>query len=122
VTLGKRGVVTRHWRGEYSLARSFWLHYLFIPMTILFLIVLAQSFTGSSPTYGALLGSGSMIVLVGAIVWGLVGTWRSAKNTPRGVGRTLAMMFLGAQLVAVIGAFVLALMYLVLSALSGPPH
>jgi hypothetical protein len=122
VAVGKRGLIARHWRGEYSLARSFWLHYLLVPMTILFLIVLAQSFTGSSSTHGALLGSGSMIVLVGAIVWGLVGTWRSAKKAPGGVGRTLARMFLGAQLAVVIGALVLALMYVGLFAISGPQH
>jgi hypothetical protein len=109
VAFGKQGLVARHWRGEYSLARSFWVHYLLVPIGILFLISLTQII-------------GGMIVLIGAFVWGMVGTWRSAKKSPGAVGGKWVRIFFGVQLVVLVGGFVLALMYLVAFALSGPPH
>jgi hypothetical protein len=63
-----------------------------------------------------------MIVLIGAFVRGMVGTWRSTKKSPGAVGGKSIRIFFGAQLVVMIGGFVLAFMCLVLSAISGPPH
>lgn len=122
MAMGKPGLVARHWRGDYSLARSFWLHYLFAPIIVLLLITILQSIVGTASSYGPLLGSGSVLVLVGAWIWGTVGTWRAAKKAPGGVGRKLVTLFFGAQLLVVGGGSVLALLYLVLSAISGPPH
>jgi quinol-cytochrome oxidoreductase complex cytochrome b subunit len=122
MALGKEGLIARHWRGDYSLARSFWVHYLLAPIVVIFFILIAQAIVGMSSPYGDSLGSASMLVLVGAWVWGMVGTWRAANKAPGGVGKKMVTVFFAAQLLVIIGGFVLALMYLVLSAISGPPH
>ena len=122
MAMGKQGLIARHWRGEYSLARAFWLHYLFAPIVVILLIVILQGIVGTASSYGPLLGSGSMLVLAGAWIWGMVGAWRAAQKSPGVVARKLVKLFFLAQLLVVGGGFVLALMYLVLSAISGPPH
>jgi len=122
MAFGKTGLVFKHWRGDYSLARSFWLHYLLVPIVIILAILVAQAIVGSQSRYGEYLGSGSMLALLAAYSWGLVGTWRAAKKAPEAVGGKLVRIFFGAQLVVMIGGVGLALMYMLLSAISGPPH
>ena len=112
MVFGKTGLVIKHWRGDYSLARSFWLHYLLVPVAVLFAILVAEAVVGSHSRYGEYLGSGSMLVLVGAYVWGLVGTWRAAKKSPGVLGRKVIMLFLGAQVLVVAAGLGLALLYL----------
>jgi hypothetical protein len=118
----KTGLVFKHWRGDYSLARSFWLHYLLVPILIILAILVAQAIVGSQSRYGEYLGSGSMLALLAAYFWGMVGTWRSAKKSPEALCGKLVRIFFGAQLMVMIGGFGLALMYMLLSAISGPPH
>jgi hypothetical protein len=118
----KTGLVIKHWRGDYSLARSFSLHYLLVPIVIIFAILVAQAIVGSQSRYGEYMGSGSMLLLLAAYSWGLVGTWRAAKKAPRVVGGKLVGIFFCAQLVVVVGGFLLAFLYMLLSAISGLPH
>ena len=110
--IGIRGLVVKHWRGEYSLARSFWLHYLLPPIVILFLILVGVAVVGTSSPYGSYLDTLCMLVLAGALVWGLVGTWRAAKKAPGRLGRKLVLLLLGAQALVVAGALALALLYM----------
>jgi amino acid permease len=113
MAFGKQGLVAKHWRGEYSVARSFWLHYLFGLIVVVLMTAFVETVIGVF---------GSIIVIVGAFVWGMVGTWRSAKKVQGGGGRKLVRIFLVAQLVVVIGGFLLVLMYVVLFAIAGPQH
>ena len=123
MVFGKQGRIARHWRGEYALARSFWLHYLLVPIAILFAIFTLEAIVGTSSSYGGYLGGASMLLLIGAYIWGLVGTWRSAKNAPGVVGKKLVLFFLGAQVVAVGGFLLLYFLYMLLFLIAGgSPH
>lgn len=75
-------LVVQHWRGDYSLARAFWLHYL--PATVVVLGVLGYSFTpgGMAEREGIVEGIeyGFWAALAIAWIWALVGTLQSATQ------------------------------------------
>lgn len=82
--MGERfwGLVLAHWRGDYSLARAFWLHYL--PVTAVVLGVLGYSFTpgAMAERQGIVQGLeyGFWAALAIAWIWALVGTLQSAAQ------------------------------------------
>lgn len=87
------GLIVNHWRGEYSLERSFWLHYIVIPLAlgcVLLGLLVAQivfMFSLISPLV--------LVVAQGTVwVWAVRGTLRAAaQHTARGgaSGRALAV-------------------------------
>ena len=81
-----RSYVVRHWRGDLSLAKSFWLNWILSTLTILILFLCSALVLISHNVLA--FGIGMLVAwLSGAIinVWWLVGVWRSAgKHKARG--------------------------------------
>ncbi|MEI9996595.1 MAG: hypothetical protein WDM91_18505 [Rhizomicrobium sp.] len=85
------GFVARHWRGGYSLARSFWVNgvVLFIPALALqlaaLLLVRKLGLSGGADFVRALI----VVSMVGFLFafWQLVGIWNSASRTWRAGAR-----------------------------------
>jgi len=77
-----RSYFVRHWRGDFPLARSYWVN------TFLVTVLLRGFLTGvasavevaSQPTVYSLLGVGIWAILFAVTPWQLVGLWRSAAN------------------------------------------
>lgn len=68
-----------HWRGEFSLARSFWVNYVIVG-SIYGVLVTEISFI---PDRMGLSGLGSIIFLIllpPGYIWAIVGTWRAANH------------------------------------------
>lgn len=92
VAAPKTGYFTAHWRGEHSLARSYWLN------NILVATPLATALTGLMSwisVKGDSLQVSAIVVLIGfplllaLNVWCLVGAWRAASNYLREHGSAL---------------------------------
>jgi hypothetical protein len=93
----------KHFNGDYTLARAYWLHlfllqYVYLGASVVLLNWLAESFP-------ARYSSGMIVVsiVLGYVVWGWLigGTWASAnKHTSRGGSRNWAMV---AQLLILLG-------------------
>lgn len=84
---GFRGFVARHYNGDYSLPRSYWVHVLLLST------VGGALLTGLLPVLAPMLSAThlSLLLILGIAallatwVWGIVGTWRSAdKHVARG--------------------------------------
>lgn len=93
------GFLRRHWRGDYSLARSYWLHtVLLTSLTPALAIPLLARLTNDMP---ARYGMGGVLFIAAfsylAWTWGVCGCWRSAsRHVARGGRRwaELAVKFL----------------------------
>ena len=74
----KRNYFTRHWRGELSLAISYWVNTVILGGLVMFVFTLAQTikFFELYPYSGFSL----VFVTFGFTVWQLVGLWRSASK------------------------------------------
>lgn len=73
----------RHWRGELSLAKSYWIvGSLFTILLLLFSAVFGQAITNAklSPAWLGLLLTTFLVSICAFSVWQLVGIWRSAGN------------------------------------------
>ena len=100
------GLFATHWRGNYSLARSYWLNGavifgLCVNMPLMILIVAAMFLFKKQPALLVTVCLGEMLLILSAYIWALVGTWRAARKY-RGP-RIWAML---AQFFMVIGVFV----------------
>jgi hypothetical protein len=96
----RNSYIARHWRGELSLAKSFWLNGFvigFISRVLFSGLLTASQFLGSAnvvvPVFFALQALNILVV-----VWILVGIWRAASNY---AGRRLWAIL--AKIVVVIG-------------------
>ena len=98
---GLRGFVRRHYRGDYSLARSYWVHtFLFsILASSLTAGVLAAFGSGSKARYISLTVIVAILFMAALWVWGVVGTWASATKHP---GRGGSSFWAGAAKVAIV--------------------
>lgn len=75
--------MARHWRGEYSLGRSFWLHGVIAwHLTFLVMIGLIVINPNDGSRTAKLVTLLSLLPLV-ILVWMFVGIWRSAGNAWR---------------------------------------
>jgi len=79
------GLVATHWRGNYSLARSYWLNGavifgLCVNMPLMILIVVAMFVFKKQPALLVVVCLGEMLLILSAYIWALVGTWRSARK------------------------------------------
>lgn len=87
------GFFRKHFSGDYSLARSYWLHlfvfqFAFLAACIVLLDRLAQTFQARYSS-----GVAVFLIIIGYLVWGwsIGGTWASASKHPgRGGGRNWA--------------------------------
>jgi hypothetical protein len=86
------GYFTRHWRGELSLARSYWINNILLATPLAFALTGLMSWIGAK---GDSLQVSAIAVLVGMPlllaldVWCLVGAWRAAANYLREHGSQL---------------------------------
>jgi ATP-dependent protease ClpP protease subunit len=95
----------RHWRGELSLAVSFWVNFVLVTI-IRFLLEswLAESSAMNNPMVGAQIASAYIFVTLALIYpWQLVGLWRSAVNhaerSERALWSSLAKIVVGVSLI-----------------------
>jgi len=77
------GLIARHWRGDYSLARSYWRHgvLLFHFGINLFILVVLNIVLIAVPgptAVVAIIVLAEVALLITAYVWALVGIWRAA--------------------------------------------
>jgi len=76
------GFFAKHWRGEYSLARTWWVNDTLVWgmgslfMTILLVVVL--NIFRDQDALRVIVGVGELALHVAAYVWAVVGTWRAA--------------------------------------------
>src|SRR5271169_2688530 len=71
----KLNFVSKHWRGEYSLPRSFWVHGVLLGFLLLVVscVLIEIRLCPGSPFF-------SMISMIGIGIWQIGGVWRSAKR------------------------------------------
>jgi hypothetical protein len=71
--------IWRHWRGEFSLARSFWANYVLVGSVYGVLVVQISIIPDRMglPGLGGLL---FLILLPPGYIWAIVGTWRAADH------------------------------------------
>lgn len=101
--------VARHWRGELSLAKSFWLNgfVLGLVFRIAFSALLTGTYaaaaSGGGPSIGlALVFLALMALNIALVVWQLVGIWRSAGHqAERGGSKAWGVV---ARIVVIVGA------------------
>ena len=71
----KLNFVSKHWRGEYDLPRSFWIHGVLLGYLLLVVscVLMESRLYPGSPFF-------SMISMIGIGIWQIGGVWRSAKR------------------------------------------
>ena len=76
--------VAAHWRGEKSLARSYWINGVLLAVALRF-VFLAQAPLQQESRLETQLATGLVLLAIFAsiTVWQYVGIWRSATNTSR---------------------------------------
>lgn len=86
----------RHWRGEVSLARAFWLHLVVLSAVGSALsswldksVLPATPLLAGSPRLHAAAGVGLLAASTALTVWQVVGTWRAARVAYAQTGRRL---------------------------------
>jgi len=77
------GMFAKHWRGDYSLPRSYWVNGalifgLGINMLFLIAVSVAMALLQKQPALMVIVCLGEMLLVLGAYIWALVGTWRAA--------------------------------------------
>ncbi|MGM9484201.1 hypothetical protein ACS5PN_23610 [Roseateles sp. NT4] len=79
----RRGYFARHWHGEMSLVRSYWVNNIAVAMPLAFLITGLMtwiSVKGDSLQISAIVLLIGVPLLMSLDVWSIVGGWRSASN------------------------------------------
>jgi hypothetical protein len=108
--------ITNHWRGNYPLGQSFWLHYLLAPNLLSippwWFMTQAKNVDEDAMMWFT---AGTVLVLSAVWIWGMVGTYRSAKryasNNPTALTPKAAKVFIILSfvilLLAVVGTSIL---------------
>lgn len=97
------GFIGKHWRGEYTLARSYWIHGTLLSVVLALGIASFQATLKNRSLDTVLsVNLGLLSLIVVATIWQLVGIWRSASRSTRATGRRLWQRT--AKVVVVIGA------------------
>lgn len=84
--------IARHWRGELSLARSYWLNNMLLATPLALLLTGLMSWIsvkGDSLQISAIVTLLGVPLLMGLDVWCIVGAWRAAGNYLRDEGAAL---------------------------------
>jgi hypothetical protein len=79
------GLFATHWRGEYSLPRSYWVNgvvifHIGINMALLIVLGIALAAFKGKTALVLIVGLGEVALLCAAYVWALVGIWRAARK------------------------------------------
>ena len=85
----KRGYFSRHWHGELSLAKSYWINFWFLSIVFTFVLVFWMTLSISE---GPVFYSRTTLFIIGIIYlviypWQIIGLWRSATNTTEKTGK-----------------------------------
>lgn len=82
------GYFLRHWRGEMSLARSFWVNYAAINIAAAYSFYLLDFFKMDHDLrFLAIVAAFCFVLFLAVFVWQAVGCWRSANSHVRSTGR-----------------------------------
>ena len=87
-----RGYFARHWHGEMSLVRSYWVNNILVAMPLAFLLTGLMtwiSVKGDSLQISAIVLLLGVLMLMSLDVWCIVGGWRSAGHYLRNDGSML---------------------------------
>lgn len=76
-----RSYLRRHWQGDLSLVRSFWLNSATVLAALVLLLAYADRLTLRDATLGPALALISLALFAPVMVWMSVGLWRSAART-----------------------------------------
>ncbi len=86
----KRGYFFRHWHGELSLAKSYWINFWLLSIALTFVLVFWMAFSiNNDPVFYS--RTALLIVAVIYLIiypWQIIGLWRSATNTTQKTGKT----------------------------------
>jgi hypothetical protein len=79
------GLFATHWRGEYSLPRSYWVNgvvifHIGINMVLMIVLGIALAAFKGKTALVLIVGLGEVALLCAAYVWALVGIWRAARK------------------------------------------
>ncbi|HEV8608319.1 MAG TPA: hypothetical protein VGQ99_23495 [Tepidisphaeraceae bacterium] len=79
------GLFATHWRGDYSLPRSYWMngvviYHIGINMLLLMVLGVALAVFKGKAALVLIVGLGEVALLCAAYVWALVGIWRAARK------------------------------------------
>jgi hypothetical protein len=83
---------SRHWRGELSLAQSYWLNGVLVGFVFRALFIAGVALLGAFVKDHSLLVPSFILltlVPVAVCIWQVVGIWRSADNYSEGGGRSM---------------------------------
>lgn len=113
-----RGMIVNHWRGNYPLGRSFWLHYLALPTALMLVMLCCVALLGSKSPHAESIATGCLFLQCGVWIWALVGTLRAAKNDAqsgsKSLGRTAVRILLGGKVLLIAAVVGLYLAYMLL--------
>jgi len=86
----KRGYFSRHWHGELSLAKSYWINFwlLSIVLTVLLVFWIAFSINENPVFFSRIVLVITAIIYLVIYPWQIIGLWRSATNTTANTGKT----------------------------------
>lgn len=107
-----QGYFARHWRGEQSLAQSYWVNSVLGSIAVRLIVALAD--TSSELVIVLLFGLAPALLFP---VWQMVGVWRSASRTSASTGRWLWPVL--AKATVVLGGVMFALVVVGLLAALG---
>ena len=105
----KRGYFSRHWHGELSLAKSYWVNFWLLSIVLTFIVVFWITLSiNENPVFY----SRTMLIIMAVIYliiypWQIIGLWRSATNTTANTGKTFwprIVKFL--VIIGVLGSFI----------------
>ena len=83
--------IARHWRGDFTLARSYWVNFLLVTFgfTLIGAFIGLDDVQPGNELLVVQLSIGLLLISIVAYVWQLVGCWRSANRHIEGTGRSL---------------------------------
>lgn len=86
----KRGYFSRHWHGELSLAKSYWINFwlLSIVLTVLLVFWIAFSINENPVFFSRIVLVITAIIYLVIYPWQIIGLWRSATNTTANTRKT----------------------------------
>jgi hypothetical protein len=96
-------MIVNHWRGDYSVGRSFWLHYVLAP-TVLIIVVMSIAGLLGQPN-NARLANGFLPLQLIVWIWALVG---------KSLGTTAVRMFLKTKVFVIFAALCAYFLYFLL--------
>lgn len=90
IPASKRGYFSRHWHGELSLAKSYWINFwlLSIVLTVLLVFWIAFSINENPVFFSRIVLVITAIIYLVIYPWQIIGLWRSATNTTANTGKT----------------------------------